>query len=184
MEMQKIVQTLLDGDVIIYPTDTLYALGADATNPEAVKKIYNIKGRDQKKPLSIAVGSTKDIEKYAYTTPLSEKLAKKFLPGPLTLVLKKKNTLAPNLTPDETIAIRVLDHPLFAEIDFPLTATSANSSGKDVPETLKAVLKELRDVTMGIDGGTLRGKPSTLVDCRGEKPIILREGAIHTSMLQ
>jgi len=179
MEMQKIVQTLQDGDVIIYPTDTLYALGADATNPKAVEKIYEIKGRDQNKPLSIAVGSIKDIEKYAYTTPLSEKLAEKFLPGPLTLVLKKKDTLAPNLTSDETIAIRVLDHPLFAEINFPLTATSANRSGKDVPETLKAILEELRGVAIGIDEGTLKGKPSTLVDCRGEEPIILREGDLR-----
>lgn len=182
--MEEVVQALKQGNVVIYPTDTLYALGADATNPQAIEKVYKIKGRDKNKPLSIAVGSIEDIEKYAYTTPLSKKLAQTFLPGPLTLVLKKKDTLAPNLTSDETIAIRVLNHPLFEYISFPLTATSANISGKDTPETLKAIEKELKEIKVGIDGGTLNGNPSTIVDCRGEKPLVLREGAIHTSMLQ
>lgn len=182
--MEEIRRILEKGGVIIYPTDTLYALGVDATNPQAVAKIFAIKKRYQDKGLSIAIGSVKQIEKYAVMTPLAKRLAEKFLPGPLTLVLEKKDTLAENLTDDNTVAIRVIEHPIFEHLPFPLTATSANISGSETLDTPQKILEQIGGVDRFIDDGPRSGVPSTIIDARGDEPVILREGSIRSEELQ
>lgn len=176
--MKKAIEILEDGGIILYPTDTLYALGVDARNPEAIQKLFDLKKRSPEKSFSITLSSIEEIGRYAHETPLSKELAEKYLPGPLTLVLQKKDSLANNLTADNTVAIRVPDHPFTKQLTFPITATSANISGEETFHTPETIL-ETFSVDFVVDGGELSASPSTIVDARGGEPIVLRQGSIR-----
>jgi L-threonylcarbamoyladenylate synthase len=175
-------------DIILYPTDTIYGLGVDATDPAAVARLIALKGRNEKKPISIAVTDIAMMEEYAEVTPLARKLARAFLPGKLTLVLKAKGKLAPELTAGTgTIGIRIPKHLLLAwlieGIGKPITATSANVSGREPEKTPEKILKQFGEkaswITKTYDLGELpESLPSTVVDVQGEAPIVVREGAI------
>jgi len=181
---------LQNNGVIIYPTDTLYALGADATNPNAVEKIYDIKQRSHEKALSVCVGNIDDIEKYALLTHCAHKLARAFLPGALTIILECTNALARNISSDETIAMRIPDHPfismLYAHTNTPITATSANISEHETAAHIADIESQLKtkNVDCIIDAGELYGAPSTIVDCRKKQPHIVREGAISRHAIE
>lgn len=190
--------------IILYPTDTLYALGVDATNPEMVRKLKELKGRNEGKPISIAVDSIEMMKHYAEVTPLAQLLAKKFLPGKLTLtlILKAKCSMSRHRTfeqcilaegvvaPDGSVGVRIPNHPralaLIRELGKPLTATSANVSSMETESTPEKILAQFGDkaswITHIIDEGALPPSgPSTVVDARGTGPVILREGAIAAS---
>ena len=182
------------GFLVLYPTDTLYGLGVDATDPEAVARLQELKGRNEGKPFSVAVDSLEMIERYAEVTPLARRLAEKFLPGKLTLILQAKCatpgccTLAEGVVAEDgSVGVRIPAQnqvlELIGELGKPITATSANASGMPTENTPEAILGQFGDkaswITDVIDAGALpQSLPSTVVDARGEAPVIVREGAI------
>ena len=180
--------------IVLYPTDTIYGLGVDSTDAEAVSRLQELKGRNEKKPISNVVADMEMAEKYAVVTPLAKKLAVKFLPGKLTLVLAARAGLAPRISAETgTVGIRIPNHPvplqLVRELGKPITATSANVAGMEtmaVPEDILAQFgARAKMITKVIDVGVLpRSSPSTVVDARGEKPVIIREGAISKSEIE
>lgn len=177
-------------DIVLYPTDTVYGLGVDATNPEMVQKLKELKGRGDEKHISIAVSDVAMLHQYAEVTPLSERLAKHFLPGKLTLVLNVQNpgfAHFKQLSNDGTVGVRIPNHPqaleLIQELGKPITATSANVFGMPTERTVEKILTQFggkaKMITKVIDAGELPlFEPSTVVDARGKVPVIIRHGAI------
>ena len=184
-EIEKAIELMRNGKLIVYPTDTLYALGANIFIKEAVMKIHAIKHRPLNMPLPICVAGIDEIKKYAHVNEMAEKIAKKFLPGKLTIILYKKDVIPDYITKDK-IAIRVPDNEIALKLarEFPITATSANLHGKMAPNEIKIAKEQLgRNIAMYIDGGKLYGKPSTIVDLSEGKIKIIREGAIKKEEL-
>lgn len=184
---EKAADVLEKGGLIIYPTDTLYGLGADATNRSAVRAIFSVKGRDEKKPVHVIVADLAMAETYARVTPLAVRLAARFLPGALTLVLEAKPSVLGVLRAGgTTIGIRIPKNDfciaLARAFGKPYTATSANPSGVSTGRNIKELRASFPHGFHGIDlvigGGEVSGAPSTVVDARGEKPLCIREGAL------
>jgi len=181
--VEEAVEYLQQGELIVYPTDTLYALGADVFNEEAVRRIYEVKRRPMSQPLPVAVSNIKEISRVAEVTEEAMRLAEKFLPGPLTLVLPRKHVVPSIVTGGgETIAVRVPNN-LFALTLLsrygPLTATSANIHGTKPLSIIKDIKIQLRDnVKLYIEEGELKGLPSTMVDLTTTPPKVIREGVI------
>ncbi len=175
---------LSSSGVMIYPTETSYAIGANALNNAAVKMIYNIKGRDFVKPLPILVKDLNMLINLAYVNRQEEDIIAKFWPGPLTILFKSKMSGKYLFTSNsEFIGARISPHPfpemLFNKIDFPITATSANISGEDSLtdfESVKRVFKALGEKIVLIDGGELSGGSSTIIRTLKRKVITVREG--------
>lgn len=191
--LEKAVQVLKKSGVIVYPTETVYGLGANIFNKKAVKKVFKIKGRTFCKPLSAAVFDIKSAERIAKLNLKVRKVFEKFLPGPLTVVLFKKKCV-PNLVTagKKKIAIRIPDlevvSKLLKKCRFPITSTSANISGKLAPRSAKAVIKQFKNKRNQPDlildaGRTTVGYPSTIVDLTKKTPKILREGPIKQKEL-
>ncbi|MEM0467488.1 MAG: L-threonylcarbamoyladenylate synthase [Candidatus Thermoplasmatota archaeon] len=181
----RALSALRNGEVIVYPTDTLYALGADVFNDIAIQKIFLIKKRPETLALPIAVGSISEIEKIGYLTPLAEIVANHFLPGPVTLLIQKKECISKKITGGrETVAVRIPNHPLALHLlsTFgPLTATSANIHAQETPQSTRDIQAQLHgDVAVFLDGGRLKGLPSTIVDVTTEKPVIVRQGVVSS----
>ncbi len=186
------VETLKKGGLIVYPTETLYGIGADATNPKAVKKLTEYKERPFGKPYSIAVMDQKMAEEYAELNGTAKNLYKEFLPGALTIISKGKHTVAPGIeSEDGTLGIRIPDYKLVMAIvtkfGKPITATSANASYKKRPYKISDILENISDKQKGlidliIDGGTLPVRePSTVIDTTPDDPVTLRQGEIKFS---
>ena len=180
---------LRDGGVILYPTDTLYGLGADALSDEAVAKVQKIKGRDENKPIHAIVAGLAMAETYVIVNKPARLLAKKFLPGPLTLVLKKKANVHSGIGRGmDTFGIRIPDNEfclaLAREFGKPYTTTSANRAGDTSQLTPEAILAQLGEsaasiIDLIVDAGILPEKqPSTIVDVSAGEVKILRNGAI------
>jgi L-threonylcarbamoyladenylate synthase len=174
------------GGVIVYPTETLYGLGADPKNPDAVRKLFTIKGRQADQPILLLIkGANEVLDWAAGITPRAGVLMKKFWPGPLTLVFKAKPEVPAELTGGAgTIGLRVpgneLTRRLLAFLGTALTGTSANISGSRSPRTAQEAVEALGDmVDMVLDGGrTECCSPSTVVDVSTDEPKVIREGAI------
>jgi L-threonylcarbamoyladenylate synthase len=172
--------------VIAYPTDTFYGLGADPRDPEAVKRIFAIKGREAGQPILLLLRDRSEVAAWAsVVTPSAERLMKRFWPGPLTLVFPAAPHVLPELTGGGgTIGLRVpgneLTRELLRNLGTALTGTSANRSGGRDPRTAEEVMREVGDrVDLVLDGGATTGdKPSTIVDVTVEPPRIIRQGAI------
>lgn len=175
--------------IVLYPTDTLYGLGVDATDAEAVSRLIELKGRDEKKPISIVVSDLAMASEYAEVTPLAEKLANKFLPGKLTIVLHAKDTLPAVLTAGTgTVGIRIPNHSvpmeLVLKLGKPITATSANVADQPTMNTVPEILAQFGEKSNLIYQNPEWGislppsEPSTVVDARGPVPVVLRVGAI------
>jgi len=169
------------GGIILYPTDTIYGLGVDAFNEEAIKKLYKLKKRPLDKPISICLHDTGWIEKVAHLNPKIEKITDMILPGPFTIILKKKNTIPSILTGgSEKIGIRIPDNIISRELanEFPITTTSANISGMKTHNNIKDIIKQIGEVDLALDAGPLKKRePSTVIDLTIEPPKILRKGA-------
>ncbi len=184
------VEVLCSGGLMIYPTETCYGLGADATNPTAIKKLLEFKGERQGKPVSIAVADIKMAQKYVEINVTAQNLYKNFLPGPLTVVSKSKRQIVTSLeSVNQTLGIRIPNYPLVIKIikafGKPITATSANSSGKKTPYSLADIQKytsskRLYLVDLFLDAGVLPPRPpSTVVDTTLNETAILRQGEIR-----
>lgn len=186
--VQKAARVLGNGGVILYPTDTLYGLGADAFSDEAVEKVYVIKGRDERKPVHCIVADIAMAEKYADLSNDARLLIGRLTPGPLTLVLKKRPEFVQGIAGRiDTIGIRIPKNDfclaLARQFGRPFTATSANKAGEKSKRNVDAILEQLGaaagEIDLIVDIGPLpEGPPSTVVDMSGEEPVILREGAI------
>ena len=183
-------ELLKSGAVIAFPTDTFYGLGADISNEGAVRRIYSIKGRGYNKPILILISDRKELvslisNKDLPTTACS--LMDSFWPGPLTIVFYATESLSVLLTASTgKIGIRLPDHEfcrkLIEKLEGPVTATSANVSGEPSLNNPNDVLNAMGDrIDVLVDGGiTKGGLESTVVDVTGDKPVILREGAISS----
>lgn len=164
--IQEAVKVLHRDGLVVYPTDTIYGLGADALSDEAVMEVYEAKHRLLSKPISIAVSDRDMLGALAVVTPVAETFIEQFLPGPFTVVLKAKKLLPAMLTGGTgMIGIRIPAHPIALELirqfDGPITATSANLSGGKDPVTINDVHVRY---DLLIDVGRLTGLPSTVVD--------------------
>ncbi len=173
-----------------FPTETVYGLGADARNGEAVAHIYALKSRPRFNPLIIHLADAETAKRYVEWTPMAESLAR-FWPGPLTLVLKRKGDIADiTAAGGDTVGVRIPSHPyahqLLKAFDGPIAAPSANRSGRISPTTAEHVDMEFGpDLPLLIDGGPcIVGLESTVIDVSGEHPQLLRPGAITRAMLE
>ncbi|MCR5823205.1 MAG: threonylcarbamoyl-AMP synthase [Lachnospiraceae bacterium] len=179
-------EILRSGGLVAFPTETVYGLGGDGLNPEASKKIYAAKGRPSDNPLIVHIADVKDIEKLALEIPeLAWKLAEKFWPGPMTMILKKGDAVPKTTTGGlDTVAIRLpsdeIARTLIRESGCFIAAPSANSSGRPSPTKAEHVIEDLSGkIDMIIDGGSCDiGLESSIIDLSGEKPLILRPGFI------
>lgn len=189
-QIQKAVSALRNGGVIAIPTDTVYGLGADAFNVDAVQKLYHIKGRPEEKPIPLVLGSVADIDKVAQNIPdFFYHLTKKYWPGGLTIIVESKNLLSQLTAGGNTVGIRIPNHGLLLEIlhEFggPMAITSANLSGDAAstsPQELGLELTNKLDYIVD-DGKTPGPIPSTVYDISISPPVIRREGIISKETL-
>ncbi|KKW30091.1 MAG: hypothetical protein UY74_C0052G0003 [Candidatus Kaiserbacteria bacterium GW2011_GWC2_52_8b] len=180
--------TLRAGGVILYPTDTLYGLGADALSDEAVAKVKRIKGRDEGKPIHAILADIETAENYVVMNDEARMLARVFWPGSLTLIFEKKEGIDTGIgSAIDTFGARVSDNPFALELAHtfgkPYTGTSANRSGEKSERSVGGILTQLEDAASGIDlvidaGELLDILPSSVVDVHSAGPVILREGAV------
>jgi L-threonylcarbamoyladenylate synthase len=179
-----ILQALQAGGLVAFPTDTVYGIGAMAFNDDAVKSIYLAKGRTNEKAIPILLGEAEEIEKVASAVPaMARRLAERFWPGPLTLVIPKNATLPESVSSTDTVGVRIPDNPTthaLLRLAGPMAVTSANISGGLSPSTAQEVYDQLGGrIELILDGGkTSGGIPSTVVDCTKSEPIILRDGPV------
>ena len=197
--MARAAQSLKSGSLIAFPTETVYGLGADATNPEAVARIYEVKGRPADHPLIVHLGDMQDIAQWSDEIPdYAIALARAFWPGPMTLILKRSSLAQDFITGgQETVGLRVPIHVIalallneFKKIGGKgIAAPSANRFGHVSPTTAKAVSDELSQYLaqddLILDGGPSQvGVESTIIDCTTQSPKILRPGAITEDMIE
>ena len=186
------VDALRRGDVIVFPTETLYGLGADALNGEAVEKVFQLKGRDPRNPISVLVADPEMLNALiAEVPPVAQKLMECFWPGPLTLVLPARRGIPkPLRNASDGVGVRISSHPIATQLvkalGRPLTATSANPSGKKPARALHEARSYFAGkIEVFLDGGTLTSKSgSTVVDVTGDTIKFIREGEIGASELR
>ena len=196
--MARAAEHLKAGSLVAFPTETVYGLGADATNPDAVARIYKAKGRPADHPLIVHLGDMQDIAEWSDEIPdYAIALARNFWPGPMTLILQRSSLAKDFITGgQETVGLRVPDHVIALALlnEFKklggkgIAAPSANRFGHVSPTTSAAVTSELSDYLeendLILDGGpSLVGVESTIIDCTEELPKILRPGAITKEMI-
>jgi len=178
-----------DGDIVAFPTDTVYGLGTDPFQASGIIKLFEAKGRDSNKAIAILIGSVEQAQLVTdHMTDLAIRLCEVFWPGGLTVIVPRKNNLPELISNTDRIGIRMPNHPLALEMlkTFgPLATTSANLSGKPDAVTARDVYDQLNGrVPLILDGGKCRGGvPSTVIDCSGSEPIILREGPVTSEQI-
>ena len=188
--ISRALEILKAGGLVAFPTDTVYGVGTLAFDGTAVESIYAAKDRPVDKAIPILIGGLEDLDKVtAEVPPIAAKLAAHFWPGPLTLVVPKHPHLPDAVSATPTVGVRVPDHPVARALlraAGPMAVTSANISGEDSPKTAEEVNRQLnRRISLILDGGeTPGGVPSTVVNCLGTEPDILREGPITLKDIQ
>ncbi|MCA9959740.1 MAG: threonylcarbamoyl-AMP synthase [Anaerolineales bacterium] len=181
---------LQQGQLVVFPTDTVYGVGAHAFQAEAIARLYTAKIRSFEKGIPILLADLADLEKVSLSLPdIAQTYIEQFWPGPLTLVVRKRPTLPDNLSPNENIAVRIPDNAvaraLIRAVGGAVAATSANISGQPPAQTAKQAFDALQDtVAVVLDGGPApQGQASTVVDCTQNPPRILRPGPITANDL-
>ncbi|MFA6550243.1 MAG: L-threonylcarbamoyladenylate synthase [Candidatus Gracilibacteria bacterium] len=192
--IQKTITALKKGEAIMHATETCYGFTCDALNENAVSRLYKIKKMDAKKPSSIMVASLTQAQKYGEFNSLAKRLAKKYWPGPLTIIVPRKTSLPKFLNPNsKTIGIRCPAHELTQKIlrayKLPLITTSANISGQKESYSVSAFLKSAPKNSLLPDsildfGSIPKRKPSTIIAIEKDEIKILRNGSINTNHLQ
>ena len=189
--LSEAADILRGGGLVVFPTETVYGLGGDGTNADAARKIYAAKGRPSDNPLIIHISNPEDAESYAITNETYYKLAKSFMPGPLTVILPKKDSIPFSVTGGlNSVAVRCPSHPIARQIisatGRPIAAPSANLSGKPSPTCARHVIDDLCGrVDMIIDGGSCEiGLESTIIKLDGDVATLLRPGAITADALR
>ena len=172
------------GNLVVYPTDTVYGIGADIFNEEAIKKLYSVKKRPYDMPLSVAVASKEMMENVAELNDNADKLIKEFLPGPLTIIIKKRSEVPDILTSSsQKVGLRIPDHPIALELAKragPVVATSANIHFQPDAVNVRMAVDAFGDsVSTYIDAGpSPSGKPSTIVWLKDDEWEVVRRGPI------
>jgi L-threonylcarbamoyladenylate synthase len=182
--INRAVELLKQGELVAFPTDTVYGVGASVSDPQAIAQLYLVKGRAGEKAIPILLSDPAQLE--LVTLEISEmalRLARRFWPGALTLVLPRHPALPMEISAQPTVGVRMPDHPValaLMRLSGPLAVTSANLSGGANTVTAQEVLEQLGGrIPLILDGGrTPGGSPSTVVDCTGAEPRILRQGPI------
>lgn len=191
-ELEKPARIIKNGGIVVFPTETVYGIGANGLNAEAVKRIYEIKKRPLTKPINLLVNSVEMIEKVAKDiTPLEYAIIKEFFPGPLTMILKKKEIVPDIVTAGgATVGIRMPANEIALELikkaGVPLATPSANISDKPSKTNIEDVIKDFpKGVDCFIDGGESRiGVASTIVQVIDGVPHILRQGTITEEQIK
>lgn len=179
------VRIIQNNGLVAFPTDTVYGVGCLANSSKAIKQLFTAKIREREKSIPVLLGDMEQLSQIAEVIdPIVQRLAEAFWPGPLTLVVPKKQHLPMELSSSLTIGVRIPDHPIALELIQrcgPLATSSANLSGQPDALTAENVLFQLDGrIDAVVDGGAvLGGVPSTVVDCSGTEIRILREGPIH-----
>jgi L-threonylcarbamoyladenylate synthase len=182
--IQRALEVLQGGGLVAFPTDTVYGVGARAFDGQAVESIYMAKERPIEKAIPVLIGDSQDIAKTASEVPaMARKLAERFWPGPLTIIVPKRSDLPDSVSATNTVGVRVPNHIAARRVlraAGPMAVTSANISGQPSPSTAEEVFMQLNGrIALILDGGkTPGGVASTVVDCTGTKPIVIREGPI------
>lgn len=190
--VRETAKILRRGSVVGYPTETVYGLGCDAFNPEAVKRIADVKRRKADKPFLILIpNADKLIRLVRYKPGYLDVLARNFWPGPLTLLVPHQNQLPADLTQGQPlIGVRVSSDPvcmaIFSDFDHPLVSTSANPAGSPPAQSAREVLRHFENrIDLVLDGGERREqRPSTILDVSSEIPRLIREGAIPAENIE
>ena len=189
-DLCRAASILRAGGLVVFPTETVYGLGGDATRDEVAKKIYAAKGRPSDNPLIIHIANPADAEGYAVTNELYYRLAKAFMPGPLTVILPRRESIPTSTTGGlDSVAVRCPSHPVAHKLielcGFPIAAPSANLSGKPSPTSAAHVAQDMDGrVDMILDGGESEiGLESTIVKIDGDGLILLRPGGITCDAL-
>ena len=197
--IKEAATSLISGNLVAFPTETVYGLGADATNEKAVARVYEVKGRPTDHPLIVHISSIDALDKLAKEVPeYAIKLARNFWPGPMTLILSKTELVKDFITGgQDNVGIRVPAHTvalaLLKELEshgsYGIAAPSANRFGKVSPTTAQAVSDELSDYLTSadliLDGGScIVGVESTIIDCTQKLPVIIRPGEVSTEMIE
>ncbi|MDA1660037.1 tRNA threonylcarbamoyladenosine biosynthesis protein [Bacillus cereus] len=191
-QLQEAAKLLRENEAIAFPTETVYGLGANAMNDEAIAKIFEAKGRPSDNPLIVHIGTKSQLDGIVKEIPpVAEKLMEHFWPGPLTIILPRKEGISEKVTAGlNTVGVRMPDHPvalaLIEEANVPVAAPSANRSGRPSPTLASHVYEDLNEKIAGIvDGGaTGVGVESTVIDCTSAVPTILRPGGITKEQLE
>ncbi|MFC1932350.1 L-threonylcarbamoyladenylate synthase [Chloroflexota bacterium] len=191
-QIEKGISILRQGGIVAFPTDTVYGLGASASIPQAIERVYEVKERPRNMALPLLLADVSQITEFAESVPpIAWLLIYNLLPGALTLVLPKSNSVSDIITAGgTTIAVRIPAHPvpvaLAKGLGTPIIGTSANLSGRPSPLTADEVYSQLGDkIDLIIDGGRCPGdKESTVIDVTGENPVVLREGAISREEIE
>jgi len=181
-ELNKVSDTIQNDGIIVFPTETVYGIGVNALSEKAIRKLYELKERETTKPISIIVSEKKEIEKYAIiNNKIEQKIIDKYMPGPVTLVLEKKDVIPSIVTAGKnTIGIRIPDNKISIEIlkkcKVPIAASSANISGMESGTDIKYIKNNLKNnVDIYIDSGKSEiGVPSTIIQVIDEEIIVLR----------
>jgi len=181
--VRHVVESLKQGGVVIYPTDTTYGLGCDIFNRKGIKKIYQIKQRDPRKPFSFICNDLAEVSNYAQVSNFAFRILKRHLPGPYTFILEATKIVPDALTTrQKTVGIRIPDNAIsrmiVQELGHPLVTTSANISGQDAiqdPELVEDKMEKMVD--MVVDGGVSMGIESTIISLLDDRIEVLREGA-------
>ncbi len=184
-KLRRAADTLRNGGLVVFPTETVYGLGGNGLDANAAKKIYEAKGRPSDNPLIIHISSPDQAEQYALTNAVYYRLAKAFMPGPLTVILPKREVVPTATTGGlDTVAVRCPQHPVARRLieltGLPIAAPSANLSGRPSPTSASHVAEDLDGrVDMILDGGESEiGLESTIVKIDGDRLTLLRPGAV------
>jgi len=187
--IRQATKLLEDGELVAFPTDTVYGVGAAAFNPEAIDRLFLAKARRRSKAIPVLLGNAATLPQVGLEiNSLAQRLADHFWPGALTLIVRRHPALPKNISLSPTIGVRVPDHPtalkLLKQVG-PMAVTSANISGEPSTNTAEEVFAQLNgNVPLILDGGSAPGgKPSTVVDCTGTAPTIMRAGPISQAEL-
>jgi len=187
--LKTALRVLKSGGMVVFPTDTVYGLGALAYSDQAINRLYTAKERSVNKAIAVLIGEIEQLPQVTGAlSPSAMLLAERFWPGALTLVVEKHPALPALLSPTPTIGVRIPNHEFarnLLRLAGPLATTSANLSGGANPRTAQEALEQLYGrVELVIDGGeVVGGVPSTVVDCTRAEIVILREGAISAALL-
>jgi len=187
--VKRALVLLNKGALVAFPTDTVYGLGASAFNGRAIEEIYIAKNRPLEKSIPILIGDINDLEQVAVDVPeIALKLAERFWPGPLTLVIPKRASLPRQVSSTSTVGVRMPDHPFtlnLLRLAGPMAVSSANLSGQSNPTTAEQVKNQLSGrLSLILDGGrTPGGISSTVIDCLGAELVILREGPLSMDQI-
>ena len=190
-KLKEISQIIKNGGIVVFPTETVYGIGTNGLNKEAISRLYEVKQRPINKPISLLVSSIDMAEMVAKDiTDMEYKLMEKFFPGPLTIILKKKSIVPDNLTNNtDTVGIRMPDNIIAKKLieyaNVPIATPSANISGKPSGTNIENIMEDFKDkVDYYIDGGQSKlGIGSTIVKIENGYPLILREGSISKEQI-